>query len=131
MSAAPAALRGSADDEVVLRLTDAMVSDGLADLRWVLHDALLAGARRLVVDVSGVSSLSSSAVASLLAAHRTCRARGGGVVLTGANRRTEDLLHRTGLWRVLLTDQHAPAAAGRAEHHLRMPRFSLRAPRGA
>jgi anti-anti-sigma factor len=121
--AAPAAARGTADDEVVLRLDDAVVSDGLADLRWALHDALLAGARTLVVDVSAVSSLSSSAVASLLAAHRTCRARGGGVVLTGANRRTVDLLHRTGLWRVLLADERGP--------HPRRSRFSLRAPRGA
>jgi anti-anti-sigma factor len=117
--AAPATLRGSADDEVVLRLNDALVTDGLADLRWALHDALLAGARRLVVDVSAVSSLSSSAVASLLAAHRTCRARGGGVVLTGANRRTEDMLLRTGLWRVLLAE----------EQHARR-RFPLRAARG-
>jgi anti-anti-sigma factor len=108
----PTALRGAADDEVVLRLSDAEVSDGLADLRWALHDALLAGARRLVLDVSDVSSLSSSAVASFLAAHRTCRARGGGVVLTGANRRTEDLLHRTGLWRVLLLPEQASAPPG-------------------
>ena len=121
MPTAPATLRGPADDEVVLRLSDAVLTDGLADLRWALHDALLAGARRLVVDVSAVSSLSSSAVASLLAAHRTCRARGGGVVLTGANRRTEDMLRRTGLWRVLLPENRAP--------HPRRTHFSFRSPR--
>jgi anti-anti-sigma regulatory factor len=43
-------------------------------------------------------------VASLLWAHRICRARGGTVVLRGANRRTLDLLHRTGLERVLQLD---------------------------
>lgn len=117
---APATLPGDTADEVVLRLNDALVAEGLADLRWALHDALLAGARRLVIDVSAVSSLSSSAVASFLAAHRTCRARGGGVVLTGANRRTEDLLHRTGLWRVLLVEERPPAAR----------RLALRAVRG-
>jgi anti-anti-sigma factor len=89
------------DAEVLLSVTDAMLEDGLADLRWMLHDALLAGARRVVVDLDDVQQLSSSAVASLLSAHRTCRARGGGVVLRGANRRTEELLCRTGLWRVL------------------------------
>jgi anti-anti-sigma factor len=120
-----AALPGLTDDEVVLRLTDVMVADGLADLRWALHDALLAGARRLVLDVSSVQSLSSSAVASFLAAHRTCRARGGGVVLTGANRRTEDLLHRTGLWRVLLAQQ----PPGEPEPPARRTRFSRRPPR--
>ncbi|MGY1709217.1 STAS domain-containing protein [Geodermatophilus sp. SYSU D00758] len=89
------------DDVVTVHLDDAMLADGLADVRWLLHDALLAGARRLVVDLTGVAHLSSSAVASFLWAHRTCRARGGAVVLRGANRRTEDLLHRTGLWRVM------------------------------
>lgn len=88
-------------DQVTIQLSDDLLSDGLADVRWLLHDALLAGARRLVVDLSRVQHLSSPAVASFLSAHRTCRARGGTVVLRGANRRTEDLLHRTGLWRVL------------------------------
>jgi len=88
-------------DEVTIRLDDAVLADGLADVRWLLRDALLAGARRLVVDLTRVQHLSSTAVASFLWAHRICRARGGTVVLRGANRRTVDLLRRTGLWRVL------------------------------
>jgi anti-anti-sigma factor len=91
-------------DVVTVRLDDTMLLDGLADVRWLLYDALLAGARRLVVDVSGVRHLSSSAVATFLWAHRTCRARGGAVVLRGADSRTEDLLRRTGLWRVMVVE---------------------------
>jgi anti-anti-sigma factor len=91
-------------DEVTIHLDDSLFADGLADVRWLLHDALLAGARRLVVDLSRVQHLSSTAVASFLWAHRICRARGGTVVLRGANRRTLDLLRRTGLWRVLRLD---------------------------
>jgi len=89
------------DGHAVVSVSDELLADGLADLRWLLHDALLAGARRLTVDLSEVRQLSSTAVASLLWAHRTCRTRGGGVALRGVNRRTEDLLRRTGLWRVL------------------------------
>ncbi len=100
----------SQTDVVTIHLDDAALADGLADVRWLLHDALLAGARRLVVDLSGVQHLSSSAVASFLSAHRTCRARGGAVVLRGANRRTEDLLHRTGLWRVMVLEPARAAA---------------------
>ncbi len=107
VGSSPARLTGHAD-EVTVRLTDALLADGLADVRWLLHDALLAGARRLVVDLSEVEHLSSTAVASFLSAHRTCRARGGGVVLRGANRRTFDLLHRTGLWRVLSVETGKP-----------------------
>ena len=88
-------------DQVTIRLDDELLADGLADVRWLLHDALLVGARRLVVDLSKVTVLSSTAVASFLWAHRTCRARGGAVVLRGPNRRTEDLLLRTGLWHVM------------------------------
>ena len=91
-------------DEVTIRLTDDLLAEGLADVRWLLHDARLAGARRLVVDLSRVQHLSSPAVASLLSAHRTCRARGGTVVLRNADGRTLDLLHRTGLWRVMELD---------------------------
>lgn len=104
---AGAAAAGRVDatgDEVTIHLDDSLFADGLADVRWLLHDALLAGARRLVVDLSRVQHLSSTAVASFLWAHRICRARGGTVVLRGANRRTLDLLRRTGLWRVLRLD---------------------------
>ena len=107
MTSAPAPSR---TDVVTIHLDDAVLADGLADVRWLLHDALLAGARQLVVDLTGVQHLSSSAVASFLSAHRTCRARGGAVVLRGANRRTEDLLHRTGLWRVMVLEPARAAA---------------------
>ncbi len=92
---------GPDGDEVVVSLSAALLADGLADVRWLLHDALLAGARRIVVDLSEVSSLASPALASFLWAHRICRARGGALVLRGADRHTRDLLYRTGLWRVL------------------------------
>ncbi|MGY1742614.1 MULTISPECIES: STAS domain-containing protein [unclassified Blastococcus] len=91
----------AAADEVVVALDEALLADGLADARWLLRDALLAGARRIVVDLGGVQHLASPALASFLWAHRTCRARGGGVVLRNADRRTRDMLLRTGLWRVL------------------------------
>ncbi len=94
-------------DEVVVAVTPALLDDGLADLRWLLHDALSAGARTLVVDVARLPQLSSPLLASLLGAHRVCRARGGAVVLRGAGRRTRDVLTQTGLWRVL---QVQPAA---------------------
>ncbi|MCZ2805439.1 STAS domain-containing protein [Modestobacter sp. VKM Ac-2983] len=109
-SAVPA--RPGRDGQVVVHLSDELLADGLADLRWLLHDALLSGARRLVVDLSDVRQLSSTAVASFLWAHRTCRARGGAVVLRGVNRRTEDLLHRTGLWRVMQLEDPAHPTEG-------------------
>ena len=92
---------GTEDDQVVIPFSAALLADGLADARWLLHDALLAGARRIVVDLSRLPHLGSPALASLLWAHCICRARGGGLILRGADRRTRDMLYRTGLWRVL------------------------------
>lgn len=91
----------TAGDEQVVDLSEALVADGLADVRWLLHDALLSGARRVVVDLSRVQQVASPALASFLWAHRICRARGGALVLRGADRRTQDMLRRTGLTHVL------------------------------
>jgi anti-anti-sigma factor len=101
----------TSDDEVLLHVSEALLEDGLADLRWMLHDALIAGARVVIVDLDGVQRLSSPLIASLLSAHRTCRARGGAVTLRGVNRRTEDMLSRTGLWRVLSLESARDRAA--------------------
>ena len=100
-------------DEVVVRLSEALLVDGLADARWMLHDALRAGARRIVVDLSGVPALTSPALASFLWAHRICRSRGGALALRGADRRTRDMLARTGLWRVLEVQVNARAGRPR------------------
>jgi anti-anti-sigma regulatory factor len=103
--ARPAAEDLSPDDEVVVLLDEALLEDGMADVRWLLRDALLAGARRIVIDLTGAPRLSSPALASFLWAHRVCRTRRGGVVLRGADRRTRDVLDRTGLWRVLVLER--------------------------
>ena len=90
--------------EVTVHLDDRLLAGGLADVRWALLGALHAGARSLVVDLSGVQRPPDASVAVLLSAHRICRARGGAVVLRGAEPRTEGLLRRTGLWRVLVAE---------------------------
>lgn len=84
----------------VVALADLDLSSGTAPLRWELREAVLAGARNVVVDLHGVTSLSSAAVSALLNAHRMCRSRGGTVELVGCERQVLELLHRTGLWRV-------------------------------
>ena len=112
MTTATARTRSSeAGDQVVVALDEALLADGPADARWLLRRALLGGARTIVVDLRCVQSLPGPALAALLCAHRTCRARGGGVVLRHPDRTTRDTLQRTGLWRVLLV-QDARAELG-------------------
>lgn len=101
MTTAPAPSRV---DTATVHLDDRLLAGGLADVRWALLGTLHAGARSLVVDLAGVQHLPDAAVAVLVSAHRICRARGGAVVLRGADPRTEQLLRRTGLWRVLAAE---------------------------
>jgi anti-anti-sigma factor len=86
---------------VVVPFDEVLLADGLADARWSLHDALMAGASTVVVDLTRVTTLPPAALATLLWAHRLCRSRGGAVVLRGADPSTAATLRRTGLQRVL------------------------------
>ena len=88
----------------IVMLSDETVVDGLPELRWELRNLILDGARHIVVDLSRVERLSSNALATLLSAHRACRARGGGLVIRRPNRRSLDLLHHTGLHRVFVVE---------------------------
>jgi anti-anti-sigma factor len=103
----------------VVRLSDETFVDGMAGLRWQLRAHLSDGARYIIVDVSRVRHLSSTAVAAMLGAHRVCRIRGGAVVLRNPARRTLDVLTRTGLHQVFRIDRIKPAAlsAGRTGGH--------------
>jgi anti-anti-sigma regulatory factor len=83
-----------------VRLDDAQLDEGVASLRWLLLELLASGAVSIVVDVRGVR-LTPAAARALLAAHRACRRRGGGVTLRGPSSASTGMLRRTGLWRVL------------------------------
>jgi anti-anti-sigma regulatory factor len=88
------------DDRAVLVLRQLRSKDELPELRWRLRDAVLGGARTVVVDAAGVPDLSSGMISALLTTHRLCRLRGGRVELLNCERGVIELLERTSLWRV-------------------------------
>ncbi len=106
-------------DPFVVTLGNVGGPDGVPDLRFQLHDAVLSGARVIVVDASAVDGLPSAAIAAMLTAHRACRRRGGRVVICHPGRRTLDQLRRTGLWRVLAVEPSC--AAAQAAAHFSVP----------
>jgi anti-anti-sigma regulatory factor len=91
----------AAGGEVVVPFREVVAAGGLADARWLLHDALLSGARTVVLDLTGVAVLPPGSLTTFVWTHRICRARGGGVVLRGAGPGVTGALRETGLWRVL------------------------------
>lgn len=93
-------------DLAVVALDDFLAADGLVDLRWQLHDLVVAGARTIVIDFSHVTAVRSDTLAALLGAHRACRSRGGGVLIRSAGKQITDLMYRTGLRRVFTLEQN-------------------------
>jgi anti-anti-sigma factor len=81
----------------VVVLDEATVDRGLIETRELVERRLQAGYVSLVIDITAVPRLSSTLLASLLWAHRSCQRRGGQVTLRGANRACRAVLARTGL----------------------------------
>lgn len=99
------------DDPVLVTLHPDVERDGLPDLRFQLHETVLAGAREIVVDASCLDELPSAVIGALLTAHRACRGRGGHVAIRYPSRRALDQLYRTGLWRIFRIEP-TPARGG-------------------
>ncbi len=99
---APAAI----DDErcLTLAVNDRDVAQNLPDLRWNVLHHVLAGHRHVIVDLTDVAALSSTAVAALLNIHRVLRSHGGRLDLRRPSPASRELLQRTGLDRVLHVD---------------------------
>lgn len=96
------------DHAVVVAVDDGSLGDRLPDLRWRLHDLVVAGASTIVIDLSRATKVGSETLAALLGTHRACRARGGGVILRNPGRQATDVMQRTGLMRVFAIE--APMA---------------------
>lgn len=103
-------LNWSRPDTVVIALDGRPESDDLADFRFQLHRSILHGARTIVVDASSMDALPSALIAAVLIAHRSCRRRGGRVILRNPSQRALNQLQRTGLAHVLQVERW-PAVA--------------------
>jgi len=88
---------GVGRQEMVVQLDDGRLLEGLDALHPALRTHLVQGGTSAVVDVSGLTRLSSSTLACLLLAKRRCRARGAELVVRGAGSGVAVALHRAGL----------------------------------
>ena len=83
------------DGVVVVHLDDADGTSGIALLRWHTAELLPAGATLVVVDVAGLSHLSSTTLAAILWARQYCRTHGVRLVIRNPGRKITELLART------------------------------------
>jgi len=79
-------------------------------LREKLGDALARGGRRILVDLTGVSFMDSTALAVLVDAARALRSAGGQLVLVADDPRVTRVIEITGLGRVLRIERSLPEA---------------------
>ena len=83
-------------DDVLVRVGDD-APEALASLRPRLRAHAAAGGRVAVVDVAGLTRVTSTTLTSLLVAKRRCRALGVRLELRGAAPQVHGLLYRAGL----------------------------------
>jgi anti-sigma B factor antagonist len=99
---------------VHLTVTGEVDSASAPSLRSAVDAAFAGGARKLTVDLDGVTFLDSAGLCVLAAAHR--RATESGVVLRvlASNRAVIRPLQITGLWQLLAVEQVQPGAGSAA-----------------
>lgn len=99
---------GVGSQQVVrVALDERAVAHGFVDLQGRLPQLLSGGTHTLVVDVSDLDRLSSTAVAALLWVKRTCAARRIHVVLSQPTDRALGVLTRSGLGSVFEIESRA------------------------
>lgn len=84
-------------DRTVVALDEAGLTGGLAELRWRLDELMDGGQEELVVDIAGVTTVTSTTLSALLLARRRCHARHGRLVLRSPSRSASSVLRRSGL----------------------------------
>ena len=84
-------------DDVLVRVGDDAPAEALGSLRPRLRAHAAAGGRVAVVDVSGLSRVSSATLTGLLVAKRRCRALGVRLEVRGAAPAVHVLLYKAGL----------------------------------
>jgi anti-sigma B factor antagonist len=104
----------------VLRCEGRIVLGEAPELRASLRSAWEGGAKRIVLDLTGVNYIDSSGIGELVSAYTTTRNSGGELVLAGLTKKVSDLLKITKLYTVFQvfetaeTAEAAIASLGRA-----------------
>ena len=109
-------------DCVVVVLSDDALLDGPDELRRRLGDVLEPGPARVVLDLSRVSRLSSTTIATLLWAKKTCRSRAVELAVRRPSRGSVGVLLRTGLL--------PSSTVGDSRHQVQGPSVSDRSRKG-
>jgi anti-sigma B factor antagonist len=68
-----------------------------SELEEALEESINSGTHNLVLDLSGVDYLSSAGLRALVSALRTCKKKGGDVLIAAPSERVQDVLGLAGL----------------------------------
>jgi len=91
---------------MVLALSGSMtMGSQLLELEGAMQELIKANQKRIVVDMSKISYLDSSAIGALVACHSNMKNAGGQLRLAGVNARVSTVFKMTGVDKVLSIDQ--------------------------
>ena len=76
----------------------------LQNLEWTIDDLTKKQQNRIVMDLSGITYVDSSAIGVLIACHTAVRNAGGEMRVAGVNTRVASILKMTGVNTVLTVD---------------------------
>lgn len=79
------------------KLTYPVLSSFFADVREIVED----GARKVVIDLAGVTYIDSASIGCLMSIHQLLEDRDGALKLSGLQRRVETMLSMTGVKRIV------------------------------
>jgi anti-sigma B factor antagonist len=102
----PFAMRVTGDGRLAVSGDLDLGSAGI--LTDAIRSLLQSGARRVVLDLGGVSFIDSSGLAVLMTQREALEAAGAALVLSGLTARTESLLRVTGLDCIFLVEAPGP-----------------------
>ncbi len=110
MSIAHDVLTGDGGAIDVIQAEGRLDAEAAPALESALHAALSAGHTRVVLDLSKVTYISSSALRVLVGAWRRARAQGGDIALASLSPRVREIFEMVGFDRVFTICETAPQA---------------------
>jgi anti-anti-sigma factor len=95
----------------VVKVSDSIFFDAVQDFDSAVQQAEEASAKNVIIDLSGVEMICSSAITTIVKHHMSMQKRGGKLVIAGCNESVMKIMQLLGLNKLMAFADDVPAAA--------------------